>query len=116
MEDNAPNPMPRTPKAFVLAAVIFYIPFVCLFLPAEIFPTDRSPSSPLVAYTTPFVLMAYFFYYVPMLVCDTLRPLNDIWFYIGAFVQSLLLTSLLSLVLRALLYSRWRQLTGRSPA
>ena len=107
--------MPRTPKAFVLAVVLFYIPFFCLFLPAEIFPTDRGPSSPFAAYTTPLVLMAYFFYYVPMLVCDTLRPLHDIWFYIGAFVQSLLLASLFSLVLRALLYSRWRQLACRSP-
>ena len=103
MEDKAPKSMPGIPTpAIVLIAVIFYIPFVCLLLPFK-------PQMDSVMF-----ISALFFYYIPMLVCDTLRQSDFRWVIVGAFLQSLILTLATSLVLRALLYSRWRQLTSRS--
>lgn len=107
--------MPRMPKAFVLFVALFWIPFICLFLPWD-FPMDRDWRAPHLAYTTPLHLMAQFFYYIPMVVADALRPLDvDSTFYVGAFLQSLLLTVLTTLLVRALVSSRWRQLASRLP-
>ena len=100
--------------ALVLAIIIFFAPFACLFLPRE-FAMDRDYSHPYLAYTTPIAFAAPFFFYVPMLIWDGLRPLNYLWFYVFAFIQSLLLMLLTLCALRALLRSRWRQLTSRTP-
>ena len=116
MKNKAPEPMPRIPTAVsVSVAVLFFIPFICVFLPTD-FPMDRDWRAPYLAYTTPLAYAAFFFYYLPMLICDSFRPISDLWFFVGAFIQSLLLTLLVLVVIRALLWSRWRQLHSRAPA
>ena len=68
--------MPRIPKVvLMLIAVFFFIPFFCLFLPFD-FPMDRDWKAPYLAYTSTVYLWAHFFYYIPMLVSDALRPIN----------------------------------------
>jgi len=106
--------MPRIPKTVViLIAVFFFLPFFGLFLPWDL-AMSGDYRSPHLAYTTPLFFMAAFVNYFPALISDALRPLPNVkTFYIGAFCQSLLLTVAMSLLLRALLYSRWRQLNSR---
>ena len=98
----------------MVVAMFFFTPFACLFLPGEL-AMDRDYSHPYLAYTTPIAFAAPFFFYIPMLIWDALRPLDYLWFYVFAFGQSLLLTLLTLWVLRALLRSRWRQLSSRTP-
>lgn len=67
---------------------------------------DVGPEASHLAYTTPLAFAAYFFYLIPMLISDALRPhINTGTFLLGSFLQSLLLALLISGMLR----SRWRQ-------
>ncbi|RYD30602.1 MAG: hypothetical protein EOP86_19640 [Verrucomicrobiaceae bacterium] len=115
MKNTAPNLMPRMPKVALIGIVgIYFTPFVCLFLPSEL-AMDRDYSHPYLAYTTPIAFFAPFFFYLPLRITSTFRLVNGLWFYGGAFLQSLFLTLLTLWVLRMLLRSRWHQLTSRKP-
>jgi hypothetical protein len=105
--------MPLIPKAFALVAVCFWLPFVCLFLPVGSVMGDGVDEAPSLKYTTILHLTAHFFYFVPMLIADSLRPLNVGWtFLVAAFVQS----SLFTLLLWLLFFFRWRQVNSASRA
>ena len=105
--------MPLFPKAFLLAAVCIWLPFVCLFLPVGSIMGDVADEAPYLKYTTGLSFAAQFFYFVPMLIADALRPLSVGWtFLVAAFLQS----SLLTLLLWLLFYFRWRQVNPASHA
>ena len=106
--------MPQMPKTVViLIAVFFFLPFFGLFLPWDL-AMSGDFRAPHLAYTTPLFFMAALANYFPAVFADALRPLPNVKvFYIGAFCQSLLLTAAMLLLLRAVLYSRWRQLNPR---
>ena len=103
------------PKAAAIVIVIFFFtPFACLFLPSEL-AMDKDYSHPYLAYTTPIAFMAPFFFFVPLFIMDELKLFNGLWFYVGAFLQSLFLTLLTLRIFQVLLRSRWRQLMSRAP-
>lgn len=114
MTEKESQAMPRMPKtAVILIAGFFFLPFFGLFLPWDLAMSGEY-RSPHLAYTTPLFFMAAFANYFPAVIADALRPLPNVKiFYIGAFCQSLLLTAAMLLLLRALLYYRWRQLNPR---
>jgi len=116
MVEEDPPSMPRLPRIVVLLiAVVFFLPFFGLFLPWDL-AMSGDYRSPHLAYTTPLFFMAALVNYFPAVIADALRPLPNVkTFYIGAFCQSLLLTVAMSLLLRALLHSRWRQLNTCKP-
>ncbi len=106
------EPKLRIPKAVsILIVIFFFTPFVCLFLPSEL-AMDRDYSHPYLAYTTPLALMAPLFFYVPILIMDSFKLSVGIWFYCGAFLQSLFLTLTTIGILWLLLRSRSRQLNA----
>src|SRR5436190_2037117 len=83
--------MPRAP--FVVVTILFFIPFFCLFLPAD-FPMDRDWAHPYLRYTTSIANFAFFLNFIPVIVCDALKVTDSRWIYTGAFLQSLFLTIL----------------------
>src|SRR5688572_15132974 len=85
--------MPWRPiVASLLAAVLFFTPFFCLFLPIDI-ATERELAHPSLLYTTYIGWAAFVFYCIPMLICGVVGLTEFYWICLGAFLQSLLLTT-----------------------
>src|ERR1043166_2393796 len=102
----------KMPKAvFACAAVLLFAPFFCLFLSPD-WRMDRDDNSPWTVLELILMVGACGFYTIPRYVIEHLK-LTPSTFYVGAFLQSLLLTCLVWFVLRALFNSRRQQLESR---